>query len=577
MLLFALGVIVTGIITYSAQRSRSGMAIRQQTEGLATLVADETISSIREYPAYSWLLSYWHTNADELDIEYDVEYGKGTETEEKCRLLSEHCPDLEIKYATMEELNALNPEDQKLYAEITYSWLTTRLNHVKQIYDMDFLFCVVADETYQGQFFLLSAADPGAVRGTTYKEVYPLGHEVTVSEDQELAMRKARANNSYLADAGEFMDYYVYLGDVNGLPAFLGMTYNLSAMRESENALSKQETAFAMLQEVILACICLLLIYFFVLRPLKKVQGNIHLYGKTKDSAKVRENLNEVRSHNEIGDLSNDIVELTTEMDNYISEMKTVTAERERASVEMSLAAGIQSGMLPHDFPPFPERSEFDIFASMDPAREVGGDFYNFFMVDDDHLAIVIADVSGKGVPAALFMMAASIYLQNSAAQGVTPAEILKKTNNYICSNNAADMFVTVWMGIMEISTGRLKAANAGHEYPAIQPVAGGDFELLKDKHSFVIGGMSDQEYHEYEIQLSQGTKIFLYTDGVPEATDSEEKMFGTDRMIDALNVDPNASPEQILKNVTAAVDDFVKDAEQFDDVTMLCLEYKGK
>ena len=250
--------------------------------------------------------------------------------------------------------------------------------------------------------------------------------------------------------------------------------------------------------------------------------------------------------------------------------------ENSRIETELTMASSIQADMLPNIFPAFPERPEFDIYASMDPAKEVGGDFYDFFLIDDDHLCMIMADVSGKGVPAALFMMASKIILANNAMMGKSPAQILTDTNAAICSNNREEMFVTVWLGIFEISTGKLTAANAGHEYPVLKAPDGG-FELFKDKHGFVIGGMDGAKYKEYELMLKPGSKLFLYTDGVPEATDAEGGMFGTERMTAALNLDGGADPEHILKNVRTAVDGFVKNAEQFDDLTMLCMEYKGQ
>ena len=188
---------------------------------------------------------------------------------------------------------------------------------------------------------------------------------------------------------------------------------------------------------------------------------------------------------------------------------------------------------------------------------------------------MVIADVSGKGVPAALFMMISKILVQNYALTGGSPAEILQAVNSQICKNNREEMFVTVWLGILAIKTGRIVAANAGHEYPAVM-ISGGQFELIKEKHGFVIGGMDGLQYREYELTLTPGSKLFLYTDGVPEATDDRLEMFGTDRMLDALNKDPFAEPESILKKVRTAVDGFVRDAQQFDDMTMLCMEYRG-
>lgn len=249
--------------------------------------------------------------------------------------------------------------------------------------------------------------------------------------------------------------------------------------------------------------------------------------------------------------------------------------EKERIGAELNVATQIQASILPCVFPAFPEYEEFDIYASMDPAKEVGGDFYDFFLVDPDHLALVMADVSGKGVPAALFMMITKTLLKNAAQSGLCPGAVLETVNNQLLENNEAGMFVTVWLGIYEISTGRLTAANAGHEYPAVKRV-GGSFTLFKDKHGFVMGGMEDVTYREYELTLHAGDILFLYTDGVAEATNKEKQLYGTDRMLDALNKKENADSRELLLTVRADIDLFVGEAEQFDDITMLALKIKG-
>ena len=283
----------------------------------------------------------------------------------------------------------------------------------------------------------------------------------------------------------------------------------------------------------------------------------------------------DIRTGDEIEKLSLTMKTMETDLGNYVEDLTRITAERERISTELSLATRIQADMLPSIFPAFPDRPEFDIYANMDSAKEVGGDFYDFFLVDEDHLCIVMADVSGKGVPAALFMMASKIILSNNALSGKSPAQILTETNRMICTNNREEMFVTVWLGILEISTGKLTAANAGHEYPVLKS-PGGKYELLRDKHGFVIGGMDGIRYKDYELTLEPGTRFFLYTDGVPEATDLDGKPFGMDRMVEALNRDPEAAPEEVLRNVRQAVDEFIGSSEQFDDITMLSMEYKG-
>ena len=242
---------------------------------------------------------------------------------------------------------------------------------------------------------------------------------------------------------------------------------------------------------------------------------------------------------------------------------------------ELSVAAEIQESVLPHVFPPFPERAEFELFASMDPAREVGGDFYDFLMIDDDHLAILIADVSDKGVPAALFMMSTKNLINYRARQGGTPAEILTDVNAQIAHDNESSMFVTVWMGILDLRTGVLTCANAGHEYPA---VCGQDgvFRIFRDRHGLMLGGMEFSKYKDYELTMAPGDKIFVYTDGVPEANDPNGELYGMTRLEAALNRIAGEGPEAILQGIRKDVDSFADGAKQFDDLTMLGLEYRG-
>lgn len=259
-----------------------------------------------------------------------------------------------------------------------------------------------------------------------------------------------------------------------------------------------------------------------------------------------------------------------------ILEQKAETEKTQRLATELDLASNIQTAMLPNMFPAFPEREEFDIYASMEPAKEVGGDFYDFFMLDDDHLAMVIADVSGKGIPAAMFMMASKIIISNYSKMGETdPGRILEISNDQIAADNPAEMFVTVWLGILDVQTGILSAANAGHEYPCVRR-GGGGFELFKDRHGMVLGAMDGISYKSYEVQLEPGDAVFVYTDGVAEANNAKQELFGTDRLLEALNRDPDAESKILLSNVTDAVAAYVQDEPQFDDTTMLAVKYMG-
>ena len=282
-----------------------------------------------------------------------------------------------------------------------------------------------------------------------------------------------------------------------------------------------------------------------------------------------------IRTNDEIGDLYRKTCSMQVNLLDYMDNLTKMTAEKEQISAELNVATQIQADMLPRIFPAFPTRKEFDIYAVMEPAKEVGGDFYDFFLVDDDHLAMVVADVSGKGVPAALFMVIAKTLIKNRAQMGSSPEEVLKNVNNQLCEGNDAELFVTVWMGILEISTGKGWAVNAGHEHPVIRR-GDGPYELVRYKHSPAVAVMQGLNFRQHEFQLNPGDALFVYTDGVPEATSASKELFGDERMLRVLNAHKGASPEELLPAMHREIDAFVGDAPQFDDITMLMLEYKG-
>ena len=320
------------------------------------------------------------------------------------------------------------------------------------------------------------------------------------------------------------------------------------------------------------------MIYWLFMRknfigPLMKIRKNVTEFAQ--NDTVTQTNLAEIQTEDEIQETAESIATMESDIIKYIDNIQTITAEKERIGAELNVATQIQADMLPRIFPAFPGRKDIDIFAAMDPAKEVGGDFYDFFLVDDDHLCMVMADVSGKGVPAALFMVIAKTLIKNQALLGRDPSEILYNVNNQLCDGNEVEMFVTVWLAVVELSTGKGKAANAGHEHPCLCR-KGGKYELVEYRHSPAVAVMEGMKFREHDFELRPGDKLFVYTDGVPEATSAQKELFGSERMLDALNQDPEAEPAQVLVNVRAAVDGFVKEAEQFDDLTMLCLEYNG-
>ncbi|MCR4821479.1 MAG: PP2C family protein-serine/threonine phosphatase [Treponema sp.] len=318
-----------------------------------------------------------------------------------------------------------------------------------------------------------------------------------------------------------------------------------------------------------------------IITPLSKLKSSAADFVEKANGQDV-ESLNftdpQIKTKDEIESLSTALVKMASGTKEYMEKLLIETTERERISADLNVASQIQADMLPHIFPGFPERTDFELYASMNPAKEVGGDFYDFFMIDNDHIGLVMADVSGKGIPAALFMVIAKTIIKNRALSGnlPSPSQVLHDANNQLCEGNKAGLFVTTWFGILDLNTGLLTATNAGHEYPAIRH-GSGKYELLKDKHALPLAAMEDTVYKDYEIQLEKGASIFLYTDGIPEATNGQLELYGEERLVKALNKDPLAKPPLLLPSVKKDVDEFVGAAPQFDDLTMLALSYYGR
>ena len=395
--------------------------------------------------------------------------------------------------------------------------------------------------------------------------------------DLQEAMREAVSGYPQAAQSKDlkYFDYFYPLGSFDSHDVLLVQTVNVLRVRKAVSTLLTDFFLRLMSMLIALICVCLLMIYFVILRPLEKVQKSIGLFKDTKDSKKVADNLSKIRSHNEIAELSADVNAMTKELTAYMVRNEETAIREERSKTELALASKIQTSMLPAVFPAFPDRKDFEIYASMTPAREVGGDFYEFFLVDDHRLCLMIADVSGKGIPAALFMMASKILLENHAKGKQSPAQVLDDVNVAICRKNAVEMFVTVWLGILDLSTGIMTCANAGHEYPILRK-PGGRYEIVTDPHGLVLGAMSNTKYREYMIRMEPGASLFLYTDGLTEAVDPNLQMFGMGRVLETLNTDPAASPEQTLRIMKEAVDQYTQGKEPFDDLTMMSIQYNG-
>ena len=308
--------------------------------------------------------------------------------------------------------------------------------------------------------------------------------------------------------------------------------------------------------------------------PMRTVTKEAQRFAK-ENSAADENLLKDISSISEIEVLAESLDRMERDNLLFVDRLTRMTAENKRISTELSIARQIQAAVLPNEFPPFPGRHEFDIYASMAPAKEVGGDFYDFFLIDEDHLGLVIADVSGKGVPAALFMMIAKLLIKLRAYSGGDPGDMLSDVSGTLCERNPMEFFVTAWFVIFTVSTGEGVAVNAGHENPILRH-ADGDYEYVRYKHQIPLAAVEGLKYKSHEFRLLPGDSIFIYTDGVTEAENNKKEMFGEDRLLAGLNRDPDADPEKSLKNVKDEIDSFVDGAEPFDDITMLGFRYNG-
>ena len=330
---------------------------------------------------------------------------------------------------------------------------------------------------------------------------------------------------------------------------------------------------------ILLAILFILLVNHSIVLPINRLAAAASSFVDEKNAEeKGPSGISQLNIHtgDEIEALYKAVKKMEIDIDQFIVHISKITAEKERIGAELNVATQIQADMLPRIFPAFPERKEFDIYATMNPAKEVGGDFYDFFLIDEDHLAVVIADVSGKGVPAALFMVIAKTLIKNHAQNRETPGSVFTQTNAQLCEGNDAGLFVTAWMGVLEISTGKFVYVNAGHNPPLLKH-AGGGYEWLKSRPGFVLAGMEGIRYRENSLQMEPGDCLYLYTDGVTEATNEKQELFGEIRLQTVLNETPDLPVDRLLQKVKQSIDTFAGEAEQFDDITMLGLEYKEK
>lgn len=549
-------------VTYAMYHSTVNGFLDAQGSHMEYLLSNDLdLTKWFDIDALDWYLDRWETEPEKMRIEIDGEFEE---------TYSDYYEDDDsLSRSWLERI----PEELKTYcANLQYYNLDAWNGNSFIENNYDYLFCIDLSEKYRGMVFFeySKERDPKPV-GEYYDfklKDHPVIDKMIKDSSGEIVFEKTK---NFPEKGSYYIGYLPVIID-GEVRAAVGIVYNWEHFQKAMMTSLKKALVISIGAMIVALMLLQLVLYRKTISPVSRIQKSVCDYIDTKDSETVVSRMSEITEKNEFGLLSDNISELAKEIDRFTEENIRLAGEKERVAAELDMATKIQAEQLPSTFPAFPDRHEFDIYASMTPAKEVGGDFYDYFFIDDDHLALVIADVSGKGVPAALFMMMSKNLINIYATMGLSPHEVLERTNEAICKNNEQKMFVTVWFGILEISTGKIKASNAGHEYPIIkQP--DGEFKLLKDKHGFVLGGIKGKKYTEYTMTLEKGGTLFVYTDGVPESTNLEEKMFGTTLLVDTLNKNPDAPPKELLENVHDAVNDFVGDASQFDDLTMLAIK----
>ena len=481
---------------------------------------------------------------------------------------------------TQERIDALNSwfldkpslEKDSSFSSLFNDWFKfdIKLDEIQRIDDLQEIICYV--EKNGNRYFISRVLD----NSDNYLAI-------SFADFGKLLPDDGPAESDYLSpkyleeDGNTLLVRFIPLPLEDGGQAWFRLSFDLTEELQEHRYFLIRSVLLTLVVTLLASVITGLVMRRYVLLPVRSLAQATREFVPEEDGTYSPEKISrvEIRSNDEMGDLSRDIRTMQENIVTNTENLARMTAERERTATKLELAAEIQADALPNVFPAFPDHKEFDIFASMTPAKEVGGDFYDFFLIDETHLGIVIADVSDKDVPAALFMMSAKTLIRSYAKTETSPAKVMQAVNDHICENNRHLMFVTVWFGILDLATGTIRTVNAGHENPALMP-AGGRFGLLRDKHSIIVGLRKGVRYQELEINLTPGAKIFLYTDGIPDAHNAADEVFGEERIAAVLNEVREKSPEELLQHMKKAVDTFVQDAEQFDDLTMLCLEYKG-
>ena len=539
-----------------------------------------TSKQLESYKAIGWLSAFWKEHSAEMDKCYDEASLDKKEEEfshvySGTELLSEITP---------ERISAEPWATQLLYAEICYGRFSIFLDSLKGNFGPKYLY--VFDISGNERIFLLTGTKDGEKRISQGGEIYELGQREKYNKGSLIELDRIVEENRKEAE------FEAVLGkgrDTGGL-------YALAPVHDGDENIVMIAAAyydwkwFLFRGTGMLLIIAIILIFGAVLislwvmhllrknvvEPISREQEILKDFSENKNSEKAVAELGEIHSDNEIEALANNFSGMITVLHEYVEDIRRMTEERQRINSELSLARTIQTGTLPREFPAFPDRNEFELYAVVRPAKETGGDFYDFFFIDEKRLVLTIADVSGKGMPAALFMMRALTYIRTRAKMNIGGvAEIFSDVNKWLCEGNDQAMFVTAWLAVLDVTTGKGIEVNAGHEDPVIKR-AGGAYEYAVYDHSPALAIMEQTEFEERAFELHPGDSLVVYTDGVPECNNILEKMYTPERLLKVLNENCDAEMNKLVPAVIQDLRDFSRGAPQFDDITVMGIHYYG-
>ena len=548
--------------------------LRRLTSHLAKLIQNEG-------EEFNYLKAWFQEHPEEVQIPVDFYSDLPASEYAFERYITENHPRKVFgKDFTFEDLDE---EGRRLYVKYSFEYWFKIFFDAAEDFGLSYVYFIYPESEKDQTMNYMFDPTLETTRTKEGEEILKLGDIIYEDPDVHKYMWKAwdtgKAQKGFDILDNEFGHVYTYC-----VPLIInGEKTGLLCSEISVDYVNSEIMHDVIVQGLVMAIVlilCTIVLYILlrkgILERIIRIEQAVKRYASKKDPQIAKEITSHTGRLDEIGVLATSFGDMVTELENYMVNLQKMTAEKERIDADLSIATKIQADMLPRIFPAFPEKKEISIFACMTPAREVGGDFYDLFLVDDTHLALVIADVSGKGVPAALFMVIAKTLIKNRLQTGASPAEALGIVNNQLCEGNEMEFFVTVWLAVIDLETGDALEANAGHEYPAIRK-GSGPYQLIKTKHSPAVATLEGLRFRQNQFHLDPGDRLFVYTDGVTEATDSNNELFGEERLLETLNRNQDALPADLLPEVKKEIDTFVGDAPQFDDITMLSFIYCGK